>query len=96
MLDSGLEEVENPSQMLLSGRPDGAPGTCVTCVMEGVRPVLAEIQALLAPAQNLWTSNGALLVYMTNYKYRNVTALCHLHQSHCAVFYLSYAAGRAL
>ena len=35
--------------MLLSGRPDGAPGTCVTCVMEGVRPVLAEIQALLAP-----------------------------------------------
>ena len=50
MLDAGLEEVENPSQMLLSGRPDGAPGTCVTCVMEGVRPVLAEIQALLAPA----------------------------------------------
>ncbi len=50
MSDSGLEEVENPSQMLLSGRPEGAPGTCVTCVMEGVRPVLAEIQALLAPA----------------------------------------------
>ena len=50
MQDAGLEEVENPSQMLLSGRPDGAPGTCVTCVMEGVRPVLAEIQALLAPA----------------------------------------------
>ena len=41
MLDAGLSEVENPSQMLLSGRPDGAPGTCVTCVMEGVRPVLA-------------------------------------------------------
>ena len=50
MMDVGLSEVENPSQMLLSGRPDGAPGTCVTCVMEGVRPVLAEIQALLAPA----------------------------------------------
>ena len=50
MLNSGLEEVENPSQMLLSGRPEDAPGTCVTCVMEGVRPVLAEIQALLAPA----------------------------------------------
>ncbi len=50
MLDNGLKEVENPSQMLLSGRPDGAPGTCVTCVMEGIRPVLAEIQALLAPA----------------------------------------------
>lgn len=50
MADTGLVEVENPSQMLLSGRPEGAPGTCVTCVMEGVRPVLAEIQALLAPA----------------------------------------------
>ena len=50
MLDAGLSEVENPSQMLLSGRPEDAPCTCVTCVMEGARPVLAEIQALLAPA----------------------------------------------
>ena len=50
MQAQGLTEVENPSQMLLSGRPEGAPGTCVTCVMEGARPVLAEIQALLAPA----------------------------------------------
>jgi len=50
MMSGGLEEVENPSKMLLSGRPDDAPGTCVTCVMEGARPVLAEIQALLAPA----------------------------------------------
>lgn len=50
MMNDGLEEVENPSQMLLSGRPEDAPGTCVTCVMEGIRPVLAEIQALLAPA----------------------------------------------
>ena len=49
MQTQGLTEVENPSKMLLSGRPEGAPGTCVTCVMEGVRPVLAEIQALLAP-----------------------------------------------
>ena len=50
MQSNGLEEIENPSEMLLSGRPADAPGTCVTCVMEGVRPVLAEIQALLAPA----------------------------------------------
>lgn len=48
MESDGLAEVENPSEMLLSGRPDDAPGTCVTCVMEGARPVLAEIQALLA------------------------------------------------
>ncbi len=50
MQAQGLTEVENPSKMLLSGRPEGAPGTCVTCVVEGARPVLAEIQALLAPA----------------------------------------------
>ena len=49
MVDAGLREVENPSEMLLSGRPADAPGTCVTCVMEGARPVLAEVQALLAP-----------------------------------------------
>ena len=61
MRDSGLVEVENPSEMLLSGRPEDAPGTCVTCVMEGARPVLAEIQALAvsSPAGNpRRTSNG--------------------------------------
>lgn len=48
MRDSGLAEVPNPSQMLLDGRPEGASGTCVACVMEGTRPVLAEVQALVA------------------------------------------------
>ena len=48
MLDCGLVEVPNPSQMLLAGRPEGAPGTCVACVMEGTRPVLAEVQALVS------------------------------------------------
>lgn len=47
MHENGLVEVENPSEMLLSGRPLNAPGTCVACVMEGTRPVLAEIQALV-------------------------------------------------
>ena len=46
MADNGLREVPNPSEMLLSGRPTHAPGTCVACVMEGTRPVLAEVQAL--------------------------------------------------
>lgn len=50
MMDCGLREVEKPSEMLLSGRPEDAPGSCVTCVMEGARPVLAEIQALIAPS----------------------------------------------
>lgn len=61
MQSEGLAEVPNPSELLLSGRPTDAPGSCVTCAMEGVRPVLAEIQALLAPAaQNVprRTSNG--------------------------------------
>ena len=48
MRESGLVEVPNPSQMLLEGRPEGASGTCVSCVMEGTRPVLAEVQALVA------------------------------------------------
>ncbi|MCD7742976.1 MAG: DNA repair protein RadA [Oscillospiraceae bacterium] len=50
MADNGLIEVPNPSEMLLSGRPKNCPGTCVTCVMEGTRPVLAEVQALVAPS----------------------------------------------
>ena len=50
MEDVGLTEVPNPSEALLAGRPEGAPGTCVTCVMEGNRPVLAEIQALVVPS----------------------------------------------
>lgn len=61
MGDNGLEEVPNPSETLLSGRPLDTPGTCVTCVMEGVRPVLAEVQALLAPSSfgnPRRTSNG--------------------------------------
>ena len=48
MGDKGLAEVPNPSQMLLSGRPEGASGTCVACVMEGTRPILAEVQALVS------------------------------------------------
>ena len=50
MNDKGLTEVQNPSEMLLSGRPLNAPGTCVVAVMEGTRPVLAEIQALVTPS----------------------------------------------
>lgn len=61
MTGSGLAGVPNPSELLLSGRPEKTPGTCVTCVMEGTRPILAEIQALLTPSSfNVprRTSNG--------------------------------------
>lgn len=50
MVDNGLVCVENPSEMLLSGRPENCPGTCVACVIEGTRPILAEVQALVTPA----------------------------------------------
>lgn len=48
MTANGLSEVSNPSEMLLSGRPIDASGTCITCLMEGTRPILVEIQALAA------------------------------------------------
>lgn len=46
MGEAGLKQIENPSQAMLSGRPTNASGTCVTAVMEGTRPLLAEIQGL--------------------------------------------------
>lgn len=49
MRDRGLYEVENPSMMLLSGRPINVSGTCVACAMEGSRPLLAEVQGLVSP-----------------------------------------------
>lgn len=48
MKENGLEEVMNPSEMLLSGRPENVPGSAIVCSMEGTRPVLVEIQALTA------------------------------------------------
>ena len=50
MSEDGLRCVANPSEMLLAGRPENSPGTCVACVMEGTRPILAEVQALITPS----------------------------------------------
>ena len=47
MRDTGLTEVPNPSEYMLSGRPQGASGSIVACSMEGTRPILIEIQALV-------------------------------------------------
>lgn len=49
MQNSGLEEVKNPSEFLLNGRPENASGSVVACSMEGTRPILIEIQALVCP-----------------------------------------------
>lgn len=48
MADAGLIEVENPSMMMLEGRPTDVSGTCVACIMEGSRPIMAEVQALVS------------------------------------------------
>ena len=49
MNDDGLNEIEKPSEMLLSQRPKGVPGNCPVCVMEGSRPIIAEVQCLVTP-----------------------------------------------
>ncbi len=47
MSDKGLLEVQNPSEMLLAGRPKNISGNCAVCTLEGTRPLIAEIQALV-------------------------------------------------
>ena len=47
MCGTGLEQVENPSKLLLEDRPKNVSGTCVACTMEGSRPILSEVQALV-------------------------------------------------
>ena len=49
MTDKGLMEVDNPSAMLLAGRPKNISGNCALCTLEGTRPLIAEIQALVTP-----------------------------------------------
>lgn len=61
MTDKGLDEVANPSEMLLSGRPKNISGNCALCTVEGTRPIIAEIQALVTPTvfpSPRRTSNG--------------------------------------
>lgn len=61
MGEQGLAEVINPSAMLLEGRPTGVSGSCAVCIMEGSRPLIAEIQALVTPTvfpSPRRTSNG--------------------------------------
>jgi DNA repair protein RadA/Sms len=50
MTESGLSEVDNPSELFLAERRAGAPGSCIVPLVEGTRPMLVEIQALVAPA----------------------------------------------
>ena len=61
MTDTGLCEVANPSEMLLADRPTDTSGNCAICTMEGSRPIVAEVQALVSPTSfpaPRRTSNG--------------------------------------
>ncbi len=50
MREDGLREVENPSAMLLAERPRDVSGSCAVCILEGTRPIIAEVQALVTPS----------------------------------------------
>ena len=49
MTDKGLCQVPNPSEVLLAGRPKKVSGNCAVCTLEGTRPIIAEVQALVSP-----------------------------------------------
>lgn len=81
MLDKGLAEVENPSQMLLAGRPLNVSGTCVACIMEGSRPILAEVQALAAK-----TSYSAPRRMATGFDFNRLNILIAVLEKRLGIF----------
>ena len=81
MLDKGLREVANPSQMLLSGRPHNVSGTCVACVMEGSRPLLAEVQALASK-----TSYSAPRRMVTGFDFNRLNIIIAVLEKRLGIF----------
>ncbi len=84
MGDTGLSEVENPSLMLLSGRPKNVSGTCVACAMEGSRPILAEIQGLVT---NSGYGNPRRM--STGFDYNRMSMLLAVLEKRCGYFFSS-------
>lgn len=84
MGDNGLSEVENPSLMLLSGRPVNVSGTCVACTMEGSRPILAEIQGLVT---NSGYGNARRM--STGVDYNRMAMLLAVLEKRCGYFFSS-------
>ena len=81
MLDKGLREVPNPSLMLISGKPKNTAGTCIACVMEGSRPILAEVQALVV------TSNyGNARRMATGFDYNRMSMLLAVLEKRAGFF----------
>lgn len=84
MGDTGLSEVENPSLMLLSGRPKNVSGTCVACPMEGSRPILAEIQGLVT---NSGYGNARRM--STGFDYNRMSMLLAVLEKRCGYYFSS-------
>ncbi|MCO7137592.1 DNA repair protein RadA [[Clostridium] leptum] len=82
MRDTGLCEVPNPSMMLLSGRPKNVSGTCVACVMEGSRPILAEVQGLVTP-----TGFGNPRRMSTGFDYNRLSLLLAVLEKRAGYFF---------
>ncbi|MGN0663982.1 MAG: DNA repair protein RadA [Negativibacillus sp.] len=82
MQESGLVEVQNPSMAMLEGRPQNVSGTCVACVMEGSRPILAEVQALVSK-----TSFGQPRRTSTGFDYNRAALLTAVLEKRCGYFF---------
>lgn len=80
----GLQEVENPSAMLLAGKPHGVPGTCVACVMEGSRPILTEVQGLVTP-----TGFGNPRRMATGFDYNRLSLILAVLEKRAGYFFSS-------
>ena len=84
MLDKGLVEVVNPSLMLISGKPKDTAGTCIACVMEGSRPILAEVQGLVAS-----TNYGNARRMSTGFDYNRMSMLLAVLEKRAGFFFSS-------
>lgn len=82
MTDRGLSEVANPSMMMLSGRSVNVSGTCVTCLMEGSRPILAEVQALVTK-----TAFGTPRRTATGFDFNRMALLLAVLEKRCGYFF---------
>ena len=82
MTAEGLKEVLNPSLMMISGRPKNTSGTCVACVMEGTRPILAEVQGLVCA-----TGFGTPRRMSTGFDYNRMSMLLAVLEKRAGYFF---------
>ena len=80
MLDIGLQEVSNPSELFLEERLEGATGSTVVASMEGTRPILAEIQSLMTP-----TVYGTAKRTSSGIDYQRVALILAVMEKHCGL-----------